>query len=84
MNKLLIVLSVLTLSACSDKAMEPAYFTDQCMRAKLFEQCMKLLPAGPVATKYNDWDEVVSECDSTSRRQSVRKTEFVKPECRAN
>jgi len=40
---------------------------DQCLRATLFQQCLKALPAGPLATKYNDWDEVVKECQIASQ-----------------
>lgn len=55
---------------------------DQCMRREIFAQCMKLLPAGPESTKYNDWDEVVSECERTAWAQSYRKESAIKPECR--
>ena len=55
---------------------------DQCMRAQLFQQCMKSLPAGPIATHYNDWDEVVDECQKASKYMSVRKRKNIKEECR--
>lgn len=55
---------------------------DQCLRAELFDRCMKALPAGPAATKYNDWDEVVAECDDAAYRQSLRTTDSIKQECR--
>jgi len=55
---------------------------DQCMRIELFNSCMKRLPAGPQSTKYNDWDEVVNQCNRVSLQQSVRKIENIKPECR--
>lgn len=58
------------------------HIADQCLRAELFKSCMAALPAGPLATKYNDWDEVVSECGSQSYYQSQRQIKFVKPECR--
>jgi hypothetical protein len=54
---------------------------DQCMRREIFQQCMKALPAGPSATKYNDWDEVVAQCDSVAHYQSLRRWSRVKPEC---
>lgn len=56
--------------------------TDQCMRAELFQACMRSLPAGPASTKYNDWDEVVDSCSTTAYFQAQRRTEHVKPECR--
>lgn len=55
---------------------------DQCLRAKLFEQCLKALPAGPQATKYNDWDEVVAKCEVAAYRHSFRKMKHIKEECR--
>jgi len=55
---------------------------DQCLRATLFQQCLKALPAGPLATKYNDWDEVVKECANVARFQSARKLKNIKEECR--
>lgn len=55
---------------------------DQCMRREIFQQCMKALPAGPKATMYNDWDEVVAKCEDAAYYQSLRRTSQVKPECR--
>lgn len=69
----------LTLVACNDP---PPSQVNQCLRAEVFKQCMAILPAGPLATKYNDWDEVVSECGSQAYYQSVRKTETIPVECR--
>ena len=50
---------MILLAGCNDY---PRYVTDQQLRQELFFKCMQALPAGPQATKYNDWDEVVSEC----------------------
>ena len=54
---------------------------DQCMRREIFMQCMAALPAGPKATVYNDWDEVVAQCDSVAHYQSLRRNSQIKPEC---
>ena len=54
---------------------------DQCMRREIFMQCMAALPAGPKATMYNDWDEVVGQCDSVAHYQSLRRESPIKPEC---
>jgi len=35
-----------------------------------------------LATKYNDWDEVVDSCENAAYYQSKREREVVKPECR--
>jgi hypothetical protein len=55
---------------------------DQCMRAELFASCMRALPAGPAAPQFNDWDEVVTACESAAYRQSLRSARHIKPECR--
>ena len=55
---------------------------DQCLRQELFKECMAALPAGPVATKYNDWDEVVRACEGQALDASLRLIQFIKPECR--
>lgn len=85
MNKFFLLLITSLLSACGDGEevyiMKNRHIADQCMRVKLFENCMKSLPAGPVATAYNDWDEVVSECNRISFYSSMRNREFIKPEC---
>ncbi len=54
---------------------------DQCLRREIFQQCMKALPAGPQATKYNDWDEVVGECESVAYYQSLKKKTQITAEC---
>ena len=41
-------------------------FKDTCTRNEIFQQCIKNLPNGPQITKYNDWDEVVSECNNSA------------------
>lgn len=83
--KRLLILSVLALTACSEEVpiMKNAHIVDQCLRSTVFQQCMKVLPAGPLATKYNDWDEVVSECGRQAYYQSIRNRQFIKPECQA-
>lgn len=66
-------------TGCSDNPQ----MADQCMRREIFQQCMKALPAGPKATMYNDWDEVVSQCDSVAHYQSLRRKSQIKPECQS-
>lgn len=55
---------------------------DQCIRAQIFQACLKALPAGPMASKYNDWYEVVSECAATAKSQSLRIRRNIPKECR--
>jgi hypothetical protein len=67
----------LALASCEESGPDkvnyglPLYQTDQVLRAKLFKECMGLLPEGPKKTTYNDWDEVVSACGSQAYYQSL-------------
>ncbi len=56
---------------------------DQCLRHEIFKSCLTNLPAGPTATKYNDWDEVVSSCNEAAYYQALREQGQIKPECRS-
>lgn len=71
MKKLaLLLVALTTLSAC-DPGIRPAeWVTDKSKQQSLFLKCMSILPAGPETTKYNDWDEVVSECNRISFYQA--------------
>jgi hypothetical protein len=80
--KYAILCAALLMSACGQKITEMQSAPDQCMRTELFKTCMTLLPAGPAATKYNDWDEVVSACDKAAYYQSMRALSSIKPECK--
>lgn len=80
---MLVSSALILLLVCSctfDDSDEP----DQCLRQKLFVDCLSVLPAGPTATVYNDWAEVVSECGSKAYYHSLRAKAHIKPECRAN
>lgn len=55
---------------------------DQCMRREIFKECLAALPAGPKQTQYNDWAEVVRECETAAYYQSYRTKRFVSEECR--
>lgn len=84
MIKKLILIPLLLVAACSkndiSKTLEQQV-PDQCLRRELFNECMKSLPAGPVATHYNDWDDVVSECRAYAWSASVRYDSVIKKEC---
>lgn len=46
-------------------------FRDKEVQARIFTDCMKVLPAGPKETVYNDWDEVVDSCRAAAYEQSI-------------
>jgi hypothetical protein len=71
MNKLASVALLLPifLAGCDDNSL-PTYAVDQPMRRAYFMECLKSLPAGPTSTQYNDWDEVVAQCDSVAYYQA--------------
>ena len=83
-HALIVILVVLAGCTEADKPKQPTWVTDQCARREIFQQCLKLLPAGPAQTKYNDWDEVVEACSDVAYFQSrIQDTGTVKKECRA-
>ena len=88
--KYIILLLALTLTACGKHSSETTGYhsdvneviiNDMCLQREIFNDCMKNLPAGPQATKYNDWDEVVKECRYTAYYLAKRRRAVVKPEC---
>ncbi len=81
--KYLIIPLLLLLTACNEvREITEKNIPDQCLRRELFTECMKLLPGGPIATHYNDWDDVVSECRGYAWTVSVRLESQVKKECK--
>ena len=82
MKILLSLLFALALVGCKEvKEITEKNMPDQCLRRELFNECMKALPGGPIASHYNDWDEVVSECRSYAWSVSIRLQSVVKKEC---
>ena len=67
-KKIISAFVLLFLVGCENKT--PSYQDDPELRREIFKECMKLLPAGPKETVYNDWDEVVAECDSVAYYQA--------------
>lgn len=82
--RLAVCLTALLAAGCRTDTFDPEMqsTTDQCKRQELFMACMGALPEGPDETKYNDWDEVVSECNSVARYQSLRPKKYVPEQCR--
>jgi hypothetical protein len=71
------------LAGCDSVPIKPTSAVDQCLRTRLFRECMAAMPAGPthVGTS-NDWDEVIKECDNAAYYQSIRRVENITVECR--
>lgn len=67
MKILLLIMAMLALTACGN---DRSYHINQEKRVVLFQQCLKTLPAGPIATHYNDWSEVVDACEGFATRAS--------------
>lgn len=61
MRQVIAILSI-ALVACGPVEQKPRLVIDQEVRRQVFMDCLDRAPAGPEQTKYNDWDEVVSEC----------------------
>lgn len=59
-SKYLCILAALMLAGC-----EPPK-PNRKLQQELFFQCLQKAPAGPVATKYNDWSEVIDSCQSAA------------------
>lgn len=85
-KKTILAIALLLLAGCEQAPTpEPTWVYDQCARREMMKECLGAVPAGPKATQYNDWAEVVEECATTAARQSVRSAiTSVKPECRGN
>ena len=70
MNLKTVVLLVSSVSLLAAGCAPEKWEADQKLQAELFFKCLKHLPAGPLAAKYNDWDEVVAECGAQARQMS--------------
>lgn len=43
---------------------------DKELRIKLFQECLKLVPAPPQHTTFADWDEMIYACNNVSKWQA--------------
>lgn len=78
----LILFAALALAGCGNGGVSDLPAPDQCLRAKLFKECLAAVPKGPETTVYNDWAEVVDECASAATYQSYRRLSQISMECR--
>lgn len=72
MNRIILIALLIVLSGCSDSPW-CAQGVNQKIRRERFDSCLKNIPKGPQTTKYNDWAEVVSQCDNIAYYQSMEK-----------
>lgn len=68
-TKILVAILALLLVGCH----KPTWVNQERRRA-IFMECLKSVPAGPTEAKYNDWNEVVTACESSAYYQSIQKT----------
>jgi hypothetical protein len=84
--KYIILMIVMLLTACDNGTVnvppDKVVVTDQCLQREIFKECLNTVPAGPLATKYNDWDEVVVECRRSAYYMAQRQRGVIKEECR--
>ena len=86
--KYVLFLLILLLAACDHNTVgvptDRVIVTNQCIQREIFKECLATVPAGPLATKYNDWDEVVAECRHSAHYMSQRPRGTIIEECRGN
>lgn len=82
MKKLILLMPLLLVACKDDKPFIDERVSNLCLQREIFNECMKMLPAGPLATKYNDWDEVVSECGKQAYYLSIRNESTIPQGCR--
>jgi hypothetical protein len=83
LKNLKILIGLILITSCSCEPID-IIIQDRCLQREIFKECMNSLPAGPVSTHYNDWDEVVEACGNVARSHSRKKRSVVKIECQGD
>ena len=78
------ILIPLILTICCSCEFKEETIQDRCLQRVIFKECMNSLPAGPVSTHYNDWDDVVGACEKVAWNKSWRKSSVIKIECQGS
>lgn len=60
------IVILITLTSCS----MPKFVIDREKQEAIFFKCLEKIPKGPTTVKYNDWDDVVRECNTISVQMS--------------
>ena len=79
MKTILVLLVIAFVAGCPPPYLEEVL--DQCMRERLFKECLERIPTGPTSVVNNDWDEVVEACDYSAQQMSKRTRPHVAPNC---
>lgn len=72
MKTIFLLMAIFAICTACTIGPERQYYVDQTKRAELFQMCLKAVPAGPQSTHYNDWSEVVANCDGFAYRTSLK------------
>jgi hypothetical protein len=80
--KAAVLVATLFVAGC-DVPPPPQSSVDQCLRRETFERCLSLVPKAPQVSKYNDWAEVVDECDDFAANSSYRHPSVITQACRS-
>lgn len=72
LKDLMMLAALASIAACDRSMPADLPVTDQCLRAKLFQECLSAVPKGPDVTTYNDWAEVLAECENHAYYASRR------------
>jgi hypothetical protein len=79
--KVILAVLALIMAGCETPVANP-WVVDECLNREIYRECMALLPKGPDKTVYNDWDDVIDECNDRAYYRSQKRASQVKPECR--
>lgn len=76
-----LILVPLLLAACGEMRHRP----DQCLRAKLFKECIAAMPPPPAGrvspSDWKEWAVAADQCDTLALVQSKRDPKVITPEC---
>ncbi len=75
----ILIITAILLTGCADKPTDLGI--DQCLRNKIFYECLERIPKGPENVHYNDWSEVIDTCSSAAYYQSLRQRSQIEPSC---
>lgn len=83
---IIVLLATICIAGCGPDQRPDDETYDQCLRAKLFHECLEQVKNSgttPSSLHLDDssWDSVVDSCGGIAAAQSVRRADRVAPEC---